>query len=680
MTEPSILDALKEKLHFRKSTQPEKLVLPVARFPYLTLIAVVTCLLAQLNLDAEKRQVAYALILYSVTAVAIVLAVILKEWQLPDPGPRESKLLPLTVRWVPLVCSLPLLAISFVLFGGNRFTLINVLLWISGLILVLIGLWQPQQQKKPLIQKIRDLGGAKKSITPWTILIIITVLLIVFFRFYQLDQIPGEMFSDHAEKLLDVSEVLDGQYSIFFPRNTGREAIQMYLTAGVSLLFGTGLSFMSLKIGTVIAGLLTLPYIYLLGKELGNRWVGWVALFLAGIAYWPNVISRIGLRFPLYPLFVAPCLYYLFRGLRRSNRNDLLLSGLALGIGLHGYSPIRFLPFAIVIGFLIFTLRPSSKGKRVGILWGLILLAVVAFVVFLPLFRYSLSDWGGFSNRAFSRMFIGGATLEKPAILIFFENFFKANVMFIYDNGDIWVHSVIGRPALDVVAAAFFFIGIIMMLVRIVQKRTWEDVFLLICIPLLLMPSILSIAYPGENPSLNRTGGSIIPVFIIAAFGFVTVFSTFWDKLKTHFGRLVTVLFASALLFYSVGNNYNIVFNKFKEQFLAGAWNTSDIGNIIRGFSDSIGDKDSAFVVPFSHWVDTRLVGINAGFPEKDYALWPDSFADTLSVPGPKLFILKGDDVIDLDILRQYYPNGDLSYHIDAWEGKDFMIYLVPAE
>jgi hypothetical protein len=85
-------------------------------------------------------------------------------------------------------------------------------------------------------------------------------------------------------------------------------------------------------------------------------------------------------------------------------------------------------------------------------------------------------------------------------------------------------------------------------------------------------------------------------------------------------------------------------------------------------------------VVPFSHWVDTRLVGINAGFPEKDYALWPESFGDTLSLPGPKLFIIKWDDLKDLDILRQYYPNGDLSYHIDAWEGKDFMIYLVPTE
>ena len=71
---------------------------------------------------------------------------------------------------------------------------------------------------------------------------------------------------------------------------------------------------------------------------------GLFALLFAGIGYWPNVISRVGLRFPLYPLFVAPTLYYLLRGLRTRNRNDFILSGLFLGLGLHGYSPIRILP------------------------------------------------------------------------------------------------------------------------------------------------------------------------------------------------------------------------------------------------------------------------------------------------------------------------------------------------
>ena len=125
------------------------------------------------------------------------------------------------------------------------------------------------------------------------------------------------MISDHAEKLLDVYDVLNGTFSIFFLRNTGREAFQMYLSAGVALIFGTGISFLTLKIGTAIMGLFTAVYMYFLGKEVGNRWVGLFAFLLCGIGYWPNVISRIGLRFTLYSAFTAPALYYFFKGLRR---------------------------------------------------------------------------------------------------------------------------------------------------------------------------------------------------------------------------------------------------------------------------------------------------------------------------------------------------------------------------
>jgi 4-amino-4-deoxy-L-arabinose transferase-like glycosyltransferase len=178
----------------------------------------------------------------------------------------------------------------------------------------------------------------------WNGIILAVLGLSIFFRLYQLDAIPVEPFSDQAEKILDVYEISQGQTKIFFERNTGREAFQMYWTLLVVNIFGTGFSFYSLKLGTALLGILTLPFMYLLGKEFGNKRVALFALFLFGIAYWPNVISRIGLRFPLYPLFLAPTLLFLVRGLRTRNRNDFILCGIFLGLGLHGYSPFRIVP------------------------------------------------------------------------------------------------------------------------------------------------------------------------------------------------------------------------------------------------------------------------------------------------------------------------------------------------
>ncbi len=505
-------------------------------------------------------------------------------------------------------------------------------------------------------------------------------LVAVYFRFVQLAQVPGEMFSDHAEKLMDVSDVLRGQYSIFFPRNTGREAVQMYLTAAVSQVFGTGLSFLSLKIGTALAGLFTLPYIYLLGKEVGNKRVALAAVALAAVAYWPNVIARVALRFALYPLFTAPTLYYLIRGLKRSRWNDFLLAGIALGLGLHGYSPMRIVPVVIVIIFGVYLVHTQSKGQRKEAMMGLLALAFVSFLVFLPLFRYMLSDPDMFGYRAFSRMGTTERTFPGSPIAIFFNNTWKAWIMPFWDNGGIWVHSIPTRPALGVVSAASYFIGLVMLVVRYIRKRNWLDLTLILSVPLLMLPSILSLAFPEENPSLNRTGGAYVVIFLIAGLGLESILTALFEKSQIWLGRVCTILLAVGLFLGAAIQNYDLTLHQFADQFMRGAWNTSQMGEVIRGFADLSGDRDSAYVVPYPHWVDTRLVGINAGFPEKDYALWPEEIPLTLANPDAKLFLVKEEDQATLDILHETYPEGWFEKYENPLPGKNFWMFFVPPE
>ncbi len=201
-----------------------------------------------------------------------------------------------------------------------------------------------------------------------------------------------EMFSDHAEKLLDVYDVLQGHSKIFFERNTGREGLQFHLIAWTVKLFGTGISFLSMKIGTIFFGIFMLPYIYLLGKELANKNVGLMAMLLTGVSYWPNVLARVALRFILYPAFAAPTLYYLVRGLRTGKRHYFILSGIFLGIGLHGYSPFRAVPVLVVIVMLLYWLerRESNRFDRAFVWLGIV--AFVSLVIFLPLLRVWTQD------------------------------------------------------------------------------------------------------------------------------------------------------------------------------------------------------------------------------------------------------------------------------------------------
>ena len=317
---------------------------------------------------------------------------------------------------------------AFFFLDDNLFTIWNVALWVIAIVCFVWAFWKPGKDIIPFWRRFLSFftrSAWQIKITRWALIVLGVTAVIAFFRIYNLSGVPSEPVSDHAEKILDVFDISQGQTHIFFPRNTGREAIQMYLTLIVAWIFGSGLTFLSLKIGTVICGLATLPYLYLLGKEYGGSRIGLLAVFFAGIAYWPNVISRVGLRFPLYPLFVAPTLYYLIRGLRTRNRNDFILSGLFLGFGLHGYTPMRILPFVVVIAVGLYLLHSQSKGNRTQAVICLVILAVISFIVFLPLARYWLANPDAFAYRALSRLGTSERPLPGPVIQIFLTEYLE---------------------------------------------------------------------------------------------------------------------------------------------------------------------------------------------------------------------------------------------------------------
>ena len=115
-------------------------------------------------------------------------------------------------------------------------------------------------------------------------------------------------------------------------------------------------------------------------------------MIFAGIAYWPNVISRYGLRFPFYPLFYAPALYYLVWGLRKRSRLGFILSGLFLGLGLNGYSPFRVVPIIILLAVGLYLLHRQSEGYRRQAVWGFFIIAILSFIIFIPLLRFMIDD------------------------------------------------------------------------------------------------------------------------------------------------------------------------------------------------------------------------------------------------------------------------------------------------
>lgn len=652
-------------------------------WPWRSTIALGMAVLAQLALEPPNRSAGQGILFYILAFVWLVWAIWRKEWLLVSGPDTTEQTDAQAIRQGPLVIGLALSTLAFLTFVGNRFTALNITLWTAGIAAVVYALWLPRDEGEGALERLSNFirrPSWEIAISRWILLLLATSALVVFFRVHQLNQVPPEMFSDHAEKLLDVQDVLNGETRIFFPRNTGREALQMYLTAGIARYLGIGISFASLKIGTILAGLLTLPFIYLLGVEIANRRTGLLALVFAGIAYWPNVISRVGLRFPLYPLFVAPALYFVFRGLRTSNRNDFIWAGLSLGIGLHGYSTTRILPFVIVAGFLVYVIHNRSQQRLQQAIWYLVIVALVSLLVFLPLGRFALENPQIFNYRTMTRLGDLERPLPGPAWQIFLQNLWDALIMFFWSNGETWVHSVVNRPALDVVSAALLFLGAGLMLARYLRNKRWSDLFLILSVPLLMLPSILSLAFPVENPSLNRTGGALVPVFVLIGYALDSFLSSVRAHVRSAWGRRLAIGIAGILIIWASAQNYDLVFERYYRQFTASSWNTTELGHVIRSFAESVGAPDSAWVVPYPHWVDTRLVGINAGYGVTDFALWPEDFQKTLDNPRAKMFLVKPEDTAALAALREIYPRGIVTRYESRVESKDFLIFFVPPQ
>jgi hypothetical protein len=102
------------------------------------------------------------------------------------------------------------------------------------------------------------------------------------------------------------------------------------------------------------------------------------------------------------------------------------------------------------------------------------------------------------------------------------------------------------------------------------------------------------------------------------------------------------------------------------------------MGQVISDFRARYGETDTVWIVPFPYWVDTRLPGVWAGIPNRDFALFKEDLPKSLGAPFPKLFMYWPEDTEAEKILRQLYPQGVVSRYTSAVNpSKDFMIFFV---
>jgi Dolichyl-phosphate-mannose-protein mannosyltransferase len=646
----------------------------------------------------RRQQVVDGLILLGLAAVLLVAAIrrsphrrTILAWLAPpaqssidDLGPLVTSRQARLVLWVCTVAG-----VAYLEFADNRVSSSPLTAWLLAIACFLLNTVDRPRLTPPRRWPSASIGLALGGI----------ITLAAFFLFFRLAAVPAEMTSDHAEKLLDVNDVLHGQWSIYFPRNTGREAIQFYLTAALVHWTSLPLSHLALKVGTALLGLLAVPFTFLLGRQLFGTKVGLLAAAFLAVSHWHVTLSRVGLRPSLTAVFAVPTLYFLFRALRGNRRNDWLACGLVLGLGLYGYTSMRVVPVLTILLIVLhaaldavyrFARREpaTGNGPRHGEVkaalgrryWINALLAGLAcLVVTLPMLRYMVDNPRMFWFRALTRVSSTERFLPVNLGSVVLDNLKNALLMFNYRGDVVWVTTVPFDPALDWMTGALFVLGVAFLLWRVLATRDRWSFYALLSLVMLLMPSVLSLAFPGENPSSSRAGGAAPLAMLVAALPLALVGVNlgrdwgYWGRRLAAGLGLLAVATSGAL-------TYQWYFVQYDAQYRASAWNSREMAAVIQAFVGRGGDLRHAYHIGYPHWVDTRAIAINAGD-----ITWRNGITDVNQVrahtddPAAKLYLVHPNDAASLGLLQALFLGGHASIYSSKTPGKDFVMFEVPA-
>jgi hypothetical protein len=436
------------------------------------------------------------------------------------------------------------------------------------------------------------------------------------------------------------------------------------------------LDHMALKLVTATFGWLVIPGTFFFARELFDDDIALLAAALIAVSKWPVTIARMGLRFPFTPVFVALTLFFLFRALKYQRRNDFLMAGLFLGVGLYGYNASRMVPVLVAVFLALWPLI-GRKTERVPIskyITNSLLVFALAFVIFVPLLRYSFDHPENFWYRVLTRLSAQERLLSDNPAGTIVSNLVNVSLMFNWTGDEAWPNSIPGDPALDYISGGLFVLGITCALYRLLRFREQAYAFGLIGLGIMLLPSALSLAFPNENPSNVRAGGAIPFVFIVVALPIAWVARA----LRQMLPQVASIAFVVILITLIARVNYLRYFRDFDVSYRGASWNSSEVAGAIRGFAESVGDYDHAWVLLYPHWIDTRNVAINMGRIGWDQTLPNADVAQSQVKDGAnKLYVLNPNDRDNLKRLQRIFPNGQLRVFRARTPGHDFYLWYV---
>jgi len=575
-------------------------------------------------------------------------------------------------QWLAIGLAMLPAAAAFLLFADNNLSPLGLILLAIAIGIVVAATAHRAPRTPPLPGAVSDLLPPRARYLALAGI----VVLAAFFRLYLLDSLPGDMFNDLGYNYQETRTILDGDWMIYATGYPGREPLLFYLTALLSHI--TGLNFYALKLVSALVGIATVPVVYLLGREAYNDAVGLVAALLLAVAKWHVLISRVGFRGIQTALVTALVLLFLLRGLRRGRRSDLLWAGAFTGLAPYTYTAALAVWPAVVLGLGLYALAGRARDL-VRVRRSLLLAALVALLVALPMLRYMLVDEEGRQNfwrRPLTRISETETSLPGSQGELLLQNVVHTAGMFHVMGDSIFRTNVPYDPHLDTTAGLFFLLGLPLVLLRL---RRGGNPLVVVFFVLLLLPTTLSLAFPLEVPGAVRSSGALATVMLFPAVAVVAAWQRLGEalavlKTKWAWGALLAGLALWAGLF-----NARLCFVEYPKVLPEENYPLfREIAHVI----DEFGSDGAVLLKTIPHWDDKDAIRLQTA-GHKEWGLHGEILTtidaqvfEQLHVPRVAVILQPERDPESLAELARLYPQGMTLLYRDRRDKVQFGVFL----
>ncbi len=474
-------------------------------------------------------------------------------------------------------------------------------------------------------------------------------------RLVRLDSIPYVLGGDEASMGYEALDVLRGGVTNPFATGWFSHPTLFFYILAAALRWPGGAVF-GLRFVPALAGVLTVPALYLLARQLFGRRVAFLAA--AYLACYPYAIhfSRLALNNAVDPLLAVLAFCFLFAGLRGEHcRNACFaLAGVLSGLSLYFYMGGRAMPLVLAGFVLLLAWREPGFWRTYR---GQLLILAGAFLVttwpLLGFFARHPLDFLARTNQLgiiqSGWLASTAAALQRSQLSLLWDQFAKSALAFHYSL-DPAVFYRPGMPLLDFAAAIPFTFGLVYSMSCFRERG--HALIVLWFWAIVVFGSVLL-----ENPpSAQRLVLTVVPVSLFIALGLAQAAGVVeralgWTALSGH------VLLGLAI----------VALGMIGLQFYFGPYTAA---RVYPGLNTEVGHEMGLYLRELGPGYRYYFYGaprMYAGFPNVRY-LAPDvEGVDVMPQPAAApevqadrrpVFIFLPERLAELDAVRASYPNG----------------------